>query len=239
VRSFVIGFVVITAAYMVPVLGFVTWSLVGVFGLGAAFMTMTAALRREYPARERATKAAPPSAPASPSAPPAPPTGPSYVAEPLPASADVFAEPVPEPPPAPPAAGLLAYPHAGFLDRAAAFALDCVLIAMVTALFNFQDEWYLFFVATYFIAFWTWQGTTLGGIVVGLRVVRTDGSDVRFVDAFIRALSSLFSFGVLAIGVLWMIQDPQRQTWHDKIAGTYVVKVPREVALAGHHAASS
>jgi len=24
-----------------------------------------------------------------------------------------------------------------------------------------------------------------------------------------------------------MLRDPERQGWHDKIAGTYVVKVPR------------
>jgi uncharacterized RDD family membrane protein YckC len=29
-----------------------------------------------------------------------------------------------------------------------------------------------------------------------------------------------------------MIQDPERQTWHDKIAGTYVVKVPRDLPLS-------
>ncbi|HUF46181.1 MAG TPA: RDD family protein [Vicinamibacterales bacterium] len=247
VRSFVIGFAVITAAYMVPVLGFVTWSLVSVFGLGAAMMAMMSALRREYPAKERAAKSPPPAPSAPPPGPPrgpgalvTPATGPAMSAsDPLPPEADVFAEPAPEPPrasarPASVATGLLGYPRAGFLDRAAGFALDCVLVAMVTALFNFQDEWYLFLLLVYFLAFWTWQGTTLGGIVVGLRVVRTDGSPLRFVDALIRALSSLFSFGVLAIGVFWMIQDPERQTWHDKIAGTYVVKVPRELVLANN-----
>jgi uncharacterized RDD family membrane protein YckC len=28
-----------------------------------------------------------------------------------------------------------------------------------------------------------------------------------------------------------MLHDPERQTWHDMIAGTYVVKVPREAVL--------
>ena len=32
---------------------------------------------------------------------------------------------------------------------------------------------------------------------------------------------------VLAIGALWILREPERQAWHDKIAGTYVVKVPR------------
>jgi uncharacterized RDD family membrane protein YckC len=28
-----------------------------------------------------------------------------------------------------------------------------------------------------------------------------------------------------------MLQDPERQMWHDKIAGTLVVKVPRDLVL--------
>jgi uncharacterized RDD family membrane protein YckC len=28
-----------------------------------------------------------------------------------------------------------------------------------------------------------------------------------------------------------MLQDPEKQTWHDKIAGTLVVKVPRELVM--------
>ena len=34
-RSFVIGFAVMCLAYMVPILGFIAWTTVGVFGLGA------------------------------------------------------------------------------------------------------------------------------------------------------------------------------------------------------------
>jgi uncharacterized RDD family membrane protein YckC len=31
----------------------------------------------------------------------------------------------------------------------------------------------------------------------------------------------------LGLGGLWILRDPERQAWHDRIAGTYVVKVPR------------
>jgi uncharacterized RDD family membrane protein YckC len=40
-------------------------------------------------------------------------------------------------------------------------------------------------------------------------------------------LAGIFTLAVLAIGALWILRDPQRQAWHDKIAGTYVVKVPK------------
>ena len=35
----------------------------------------------------------------------------------------------------------------------------------------------------------------------------------------------------LGLGCLWIIKDADRQAWHDKIAGTYVVKVPRNWPL--------
>ena len=52
-----------------------------------------------------------------------------------------------------------------------------------------------------------------------------------FVDALVRGLSGMFSIAALGIGCLWMINDPERQTWHDKIAGALVVKVPRDLVL--------
>ena len=83
----------------------------------------------------------------------------------------------------------------------------------------------------YFVAFWAWKGTTIGGIICNIRVVRVDGAPLRFVDAFVRGLSSILSFVALGIGCLWILRDPEGQAWHDKIAGTYVVKVPRSWPL--------
>lgn len=232
VRSLVIGFVLVVLAYMVPVLGLITWSLVSVLGLGAATMATMAAIRREYPRKPRPPAAAPASG------------SPAEVA-------DGGAEPVDEPAgsaslesgaespassaevgPAVPPTGLLRMPRAQFLERTAAFAIDCVLIAIVTRLIDSrQDGMFVFLLLGYHVAFWAWQGTTLGGIIIGLRIVRTDGDDLRFVDALVRGLAGVFSIAVLAIGCLWMLFDPERQTWHDKIASTYVVKVPRDYPL--------
>jgi uncharacterized RDD family membrane protein YckC len=129
--------------------------------------------------------------------------------------------------------GLAGYPRATFLDRLAAFVLDCILVAIANGLLDMHrnDGFFFFLLLTYHIAFWAWRGTTLGGIICSLRVTRTDGADLRFVDAVVRGLSSIFSIAALGIGCLWMLQDPERQMWHDKIAGTLVVKVPRHVVL--------
>jgi uncharacterized RDD family membrane protein YckC len=105
-------------------------------------------------------------------------------------------------------------------------------VAIATALLDFRDDGAFFVLLFfYFVAFWTWKGTTVGGIICNLRLIRTDGQPLRFIDALVRALSSLFSFAALGLGLLWILRDAERQAWHDKIAGTYVVRVPRNWPL--------
>jgi len=57
--------------------------------------------------------------------------------------------------------------------------------------------------------------------------VRVDGMPLSFADSLVRGLAGIFSLLVVGLGALWILRDPERQAWHDKIAGTYVVKVPR------------
>lgn len=145
----------------------------------------------------------------------------------------------PRSPEAPPVllGGLALYPRATFFDRVMAIVLDLVLVAIA---YNFLDHFWwmrddsLFLVVFlgYHIAFWAWKGTTLGGVICNLRVVRTNGEHLRFVDALVRGLSGVFSVVALGLGLFWMINDSYRQMWHDKIAGTVVVKLPREMVLA-------
>ncbi len=95
-----------------------------------------------------------------------------------------------------------------------------------------SDNNFLVLLFIYHIGFWAWKGTTLGGIICNLRMVRTNGEAPRFIDALVRGLSAIFSVAALFIGVFWMLSDPERQMWHDKFAGTVVVKLPRELVLA-------
>jgi uncharacterized RDD family membrane protein YckC len=230
--AFTIGFVLLVLAYMVPVLGFVTWALATVLGLGAATATLRSHLRRERKVDVPVPPVAPPPVVSSVSGPPVPPTMAAPEAPPV---AQVILPPPPAPAPPSFSHGLAQYPRATFLDRLAAFVLDCILVAIANGLLDFDrnnDGSYFFLLLCYHIAFWAWKGTTLGGIICNLRVTRTDGADLRFVDALVRGLSSIFSIAALGIGCLWMLQDPEKQMWHDKIAGTLVVKAPREVVLA-------
>ena len=72
--------------------------------------------------------------------------------------------------------------------------------------------------------FWTRRdGQTPGKSVVGIRVVKADGSELSNSDAFIRAIGYHVSSLILCLGYIWAIFDGNNQTWHDKLAGTYVV----------------
>ena len=118
------------------------------------------------------------------------------------------------------------FPHAMFLDRLAAVVLDVFLV-----LISWQLLWPLRRSFTYHVGFWVWKGTTVGGIICQLRLVRIDGAPLQFVDAFVRGLGAIFSLAVFGLGGLWILKDPDRQAWHDRIAGTFVVKVPRNYPI--------
>jgi len=78
----------------------------------------------------------------------------------------------------------------------------------------------------YFCYFWSGQGggQTLGMRVLNLKVVRTDGSALTILQAFIRYIGLIISFFCLLIGVIWVAFDANKQGWHDKIASTYVIR---------------
>ena len=111
--------------------------------------------------------------------------------------------------------------------------LDVILVVFVWQFLDpiARDNAIFLLMLAYFIGFWTWKGTTVGGIICQLRVVKVDGTPIRFVDALVRGLSAIFSTIVLGLGFFWIVRDPERQAWHDRIAGTYVVRVPRNWPL--------
>ncbi len=69
-------------------------------------------------------------------------------------------------------------------------------------------------------------GQTWGRKIVGNKVIRVDNGDVPGIGrALGRELFAwIFSASIMYLGYLWMIWDDDRQTWHDKVAGTIVVR---------------
>ncbi len=91
----------------------------------------------------------------------------------------------------------------------------------------------------YFVAFWVWRGQTPGKMVAGIRVIRTDGSNITLGVAFLRCLGYIVSAAVIFIGFIWVAFDRHKQGFHDKIAETYVVKLPEPIPVAPEQAASA
>lgn len=228
--ALLIGTGIVYLLYMVPVLGLLSLAIISIWGLGGAVTAAFIGLRRESPQKPAAPSPRPPAEVALAVAVPGSSNAASEAAEGQPNPG------APEPPPSRPAEPILppvipeslAYPRAGFWERMGAAFLDVVLVSIASALIH--PFWPLVALA-YFSAMWTWKGTTIGGIVLGLKVVRADGQPVTFPVALVRALAGAFSVFVLFLGFLWIAWDPEKQGWHDKIAGTVVLKLPRGTPL--------
>ena len=126
----------------------------------------------------------------------------------------------------------LLLPRVGLGRRAAAGFLDLVVIAFIVhgrvlGWLPDRDFLHLLLFLGYFVGMHLWRATTLGGLVLGLKVVRLDGRRIDFPCAIVRALGSIFSGMVGGLGFFWCAWDDERQTWHDKLAGTVVVRVEK------------
>ncbi|HTP25298.1 MAG TPA: RDD family protein, partial [Anaeromyxobacteraceae bacterium] len=78
----------------------------------------------------------------------------------------------------------------------------------------------------YFTMFIGMGGQTPGKMLLGLKVVRTDGEAVGFGRALVRWLGQCLSLLLLGLGFLMVAFSGRKQGLHDKIAGTYVIRHP-------------
>jgi uncharacterized RDD family membrane protein YckC len=122
-------------------------------------------------------------------------------------------------------------PKADFVVRMGALLIDVIIIALLLHAIRGGHDAQLIALATYGAIMWKVKGTTIGGIVFGIQVVRADGRPIDWSTSIVRALSCFLSLVVVGLGFIWIAFDDQRQGWHDKIAGTVVVRVPKGVSL--------
>jgi uncharacterized RDD family membrane protein YckC len=122
---------------------------------------------------------------------------------------------------------------AGAGQRFLAFVIDAVILGVVNQILTSlsgQDPTTSTGLSTlvgivYVIGFWqAWNGQTPGKRVMGIRIVKADGSAFGLVPAILRYVGYFVSGIVLLLGYIWILFDKDKQGWHDKIAGTYVVK---------------
>jgi len=255
-----IGGAVVLVLYVVPILGFLVYKLLGFFGFGAVLYTLVLRVRA------RRAGGTPPSViagadPVSANNPPpnssAAMAGPGWTASAAPAAgaaaaaaatpnaaAEPFASgppPSAAPPSAPPSAAgasmspqiTAALPRAGFWVRMGALFLDILLVGFATSLLHsfgdhhFLGDFHIVVLAIYGAVMWKLRGTTVGGIVFDLHVVRVDGRPLDWETAIVRALGCFLSLAVVFLGFIWIAFDDNHQAWHDKIAGTVVVRAKR------------
>jgi uncharacterized RDD family membrane protein YckC len=135
------------------------------------------------------------------------------------------------------------YNYSGIWIRTGASIIDSILILLITepliyAIYGgsyFDSEEmilgvpdslisYVFpFVAT--ILFWIYKSATPGKMVVKLKVVDAKtGNSPSVQQSIIRYIGYIISALPLFLGFIWVAWDSKKQGWHDKMAGTVVIR---------------
>lgn len=130
-------------------------------------------------------------------------------------------------------------PYAPYGKRVGAYIIDSIIVSVLLGIVAVMDEavyadgailvigWLLFML--YWLGLTARSGQTWGKKTMGIRVVLVDGSPPGWGRAFMRqvvgvTIEVLLMYAIIGLAsYLWPLWDKNRQTWHDKIAGTYVV----------------
>lgn len=133
--------------------------------------------------------------------------------------------------------------YAGFWSRVLASLIDSVLVCIVvlpillsvygTEYFEFGRviagpldfllTWVLPAIAV--VLFWVYKEATPGKMALGMRVVdATSGGPASTAQYVGRYFGYFVSILPLCLGLLWVGWDARKQGWHDKLAGTVVVR---------------
>lgn len=136
--------------------------------------------------------------------------------------------------------------YAGFWTRTGAALIDGILLLLITApllisiygweYFETEDmvlgpadfliSWVLPAFAT--VLFWLYKRATPGKMAVAAQVVDAQtGATITVGQAMLRYLGYFIAMLPLGLGIFWVGFDRRKQGWHDKIAGTVVVKRTR------------
>jgi uncharacterized RDD family membrane protein YckC len=79
--------------------------------------------------------------------------------------------------------------------------------------------------AFYFIYFHALTGQTVGKLALGLKVVGKDGGAIGVGRASVRYFGSFISLLFAGLGFAWIAFDSRKQGWHDKMAGSLVIRL--------------
>ncbi|WP_020563695.1 RDD family protein [Methylosarcina fibrata] len=125
----------------------------------------------------------------------------------------------------------------GFLRRLAAIVYDLfLLLALLFAAtlivlplnngeaFSSTQYFYpLYLLAVSFLFyawFWTHGGQTLGMRAWKIKVLTCDRKPIGWSQACLRFAAALLSVAACGLGFVWILIDPHRRAWHDRLSGT-------------------
>ena len=133
--------------------------------------------------------------------------------------------------------------YAGFWIRVWASIIDTVLITIIflpillaiygTQYFesekiiegpmDFLISWVLPAIAV--ITFWVYRAATPGKMAISSKIVDAQTGDQPSTGQFVGRYFAYFISGLpLGLGFFWVAFDKKKQGWHDKLAGTVVVR---------------
>lgn len=135
--------------------------------------------------------------------------------------------------------------YVGFWPRVGAAIVDTILVMVITtpllvwiygwAYYTDPDKPFIagradillswIFPAVAVLLFWLYKRATPGKMAIAAQVVdaRT-GNTLTVGQSILRYLGYFVATLPLFIGIIWVAFDPRKQGWHDKIAGSVVIR---------------
>ncbi len=133
--------------------------------------------------------------------------------------------------------------YVGFWPRLGAVIIDQIIVTIITLPILLLVYGMAYFTKTTFVAgpldvvisyvfpfvwvlaFWTYRQATPGKMVVGAKIISAKTGGKPTTGQLVgRYFAYILSTLPLLLGFLWAAWDPKKQTWHDKLAGTYIVR---------------
>jgi len=133
--------------------------------------------------------------------------------------------------------------YAGFWIRTGASIIDTILIILVTWPLLIAIYGMAYFDSTQIIAgtwdalisyvlpavavlvFWSYRSATPGKMILNMKIVDAKTGEKPSTGQFVgRYFGYFVSMIPLMLGIIWVAFDKRKQGWHDKLAGTLVVK---------------
>ncbi len=106
--------------------------------------------------------------------------------------------------------------------------------ALLQGPLDFLLTWVLPAVAV--VAFWVYRQATPGKMAIGARIVDAETGQPASTNQLVGRYAGYYLAMIpMLVGIVWVAFDARKQGWHDKVAGTVVVRKRRGGASAVFH----